>query len=189
MDPDPELDAQLRVHGDFPVAATLSRSDHEQALSLRQVDVGHVEGHRLADAQARIEGDQGEDPVPGAEAALDRTQPPGGLTRQQRPWRPLWQVEPPDVRDPKPPADVEVRDRGEHRADAAGRPTGNGLEVRSVIADRPVASVRPVRGSPSTSAVASQARYWRTREAYPRRTRRPSPGRVGLPSEEGGRLF
>jgi hypothetical protein len=62
-----------------------------------------------------------------------------------------------------------VVDGGECVVDGRGLALEGGLQVAAVVADRPAARSLFLSGSAAVSASASQARYWRTFEAYVRR--------------------
>src|SRR5664279_4740697 len=65
--------------GTSAVASALAGPDDDLALAGPELDVGGVQGDGLADAQAGVERDQGDDAVAGVEPAFDGAQPPGGV--------------------------------------------------------------------------------------------------------------
>src|SRR5947209_20546102 len=61
VDPDAELLSQFRVQGNLPVPAALVGADDDMALPGGEGDIGDVQGHGLAHAQPRVDGQQPQD--------------------------------------------------------------------------------------------------------------------------------
>jgi len=115
--PGREVLAQLGMDRDLAAALPPGRARDPQALAGGDAHVVDVESDGLADAEAGVERDQGEDPVAGVRAALHGAQPLGGLPRLKRTRRGRGQVQAGHVGDTEAAAGVEVGGRGEHGFD------------------------------------------------------------------------
>lgn len=122
---------------DLSVAVALAGPHDEQGTPGRLPDVVHVEADRLPDAEAGVEGQQGQGAVPGARTCLHCSQPSDRLLLLQGPGRTLGHLQPPGLGCAEPETDVEVVQGGQDGVDRR-RPAPGNRQERTVVTYRPV---------------------------------------------------